>query len=53
MTIGPEFTHVGQPFIDQLVRMVRKHSTGNIDHHGATSGTGFWCTIRQELETYP
>ena len=36
MSTGPEFAHVEQPFIDQLVRTGWKHTTGNLDHPTAT-----------------
>ena len=30
MSAGPEFTYVEQPFLDQLVRMGWKHTTGSL-----------------------
>jgi len=41
MSSGPEFTIVEQPFIDQLVKMGWKHTTGNIDHPSVTDREEF------------
>ncbi len=38
---GPEFTEVEQPFIDQLVQMGWKHTTGNFDDPTATGRESF------------
>ena len=49
MSPGPEFEHVEQPFLDQLVRMGWKHTTGSLDFASATgaeasgSGAGARC----------
>lgn len=41
MSTGPEFTQVERPFLDQLVSMGWKHTTGNLDHPSATGREGF------------
>ncbi len=38
---GPEFTEVEAPFIDQLVRMGWKHTTGNFDDPSVTGRESF------------
>jgi type I restriction enzyme R subunit len=38
---GPEFTEVEEPFIDQLVRMGWKHTTGNFDDPSVTGRESF------------
>jgi len=38
---GPEFILVEQPFIDQLISMGWKYSTGNLDHPTATGRDNF------------
>ena len=38
---GPEFNLVEQPFIDQLISMGWKYSTGNLDHSTATGRDNF------------
>lgn len=41
MSTGPEFTYVEQPFIDQLIGMGWKFTTGNIDFPPATGRSSF------------
>ena len=41
MTPGPEFAEVEQPFIDQLVSMGWKFTTGNLDHPSVTARENF------------
>lgn len=41
MRTGPEYTEVEQPFIDQLVRMGWKHTTGSLDDPLATKRESF------------
>ena len=41
MTAGPEFETVERPFIEQLVAMGWKHTTGNLDFPSATSRESF------------
>lgn len=41
MTSGPEFTQVEQPFIDQLMSMGWKYTTGNLDHPSASGRQSF------------
>jgi type I restriction enzyme R subunit len=41
MSTGPEFAHVEQPFILQLVGMGWKHNTGNLDFPSATGRSSF------------
>jgi type I restriction enzyme R subunit len=41
MSTGPEFTHVENPFIDQLVSMGWKFTTGNLDWPPATGRQNF------------
>jgi len=38
---GPEFEHVEEPFLDQLVGMGWKHTTGNLDHPSTTGRETF------------
>jgi type I restriction enzyme R subunit len=38
---GPEYTHVEAPFVDQLVSMGWKHTTGSLDHPSATGRESF------------
>jgi hypothetical protein len=41
MSTGPALTHVENPFIDQLVSMMWKFTTGNLDHRSATGRESF------------
>ena len=41
MSSGPEFTEVEQPFLDQLVRMGWKHTTGSLHDPSATGRESF------------
>ena len=41
MSTGPEFTHVENPFIDQLVSMGWKFTSGNLDEPSATGRESF------------
>jgi type I restriction enzyme R subunit len=41
MSIGPEFEHVEQPFLDQLVGMGWKWTTGNLDHPSVSGRASF------------
>jgi len=41
MSTGPEFEHVEQPFIDQLMSMGWKHITGSLDHPSVTARENF------------
>ena len=41
MSAGPEFEQVEQPFIDQLVSMGWKHTTGNLDEPSVTARENF------------
>ena len=41
MSPGREFEHVEQPFLDQLVSMGWKHTTGNLDHATTTGRENF------------
>ena len=41
MSSGPEFERVEQPFIDQLVSMGWKFTTGNLDHPSVTGRENF------------
>ncbi len=41
MPTGPEFQHVEQPFLDQLIGMGWKFTTGNLDHPSATGRASF------------
>lgn len=41
MSTGPEFEHVEQPFLDQLVRMGWKWTTGSLDHPSVSGRESF------------
>ena len=41
MSAGPEFEQVEQPFIDQLVSMGWRHTTGNLDEPSVTARENF------------
>src|SRR5438093_3026853 len=41
MSPGPEFTYAEQPFIDQLIDMGWKWTTGNLDFPSATGRSSF------------
>jgi hypothetical protein len=40
MSSGPEFEHVEQPLIDQLISMGWKYTTGNLDDASVTIQNG-------------
>src|SRR6266702_7812454 len=48
MSLGPEFATVEQPFIDQLVRMGWKWTTGNLDFPSATGRSSFRDVLIQD-----
>ena len=51
MTIGPEFTEVEQPFIDQLVLMGWEHTPGSLEDPSLTGREGFReVLLLQELK---
>ncbi len=41
MSTGPEWIHAEKPFLDQLVSMGWKLTTGNLDHPSVTSRGSF------------
>ncbi|NOY26139.1 MAG: hypothetical protein GXP62_09735 [Oligoflexia bacterium] len=41
MTTGPEWTHAEEPFLDQLVQMGWKYTTGNLDDPTPTGRESF------------
>ncbi len=50
MSSGPEFAYVEEPFIDQLVGMGWKFTTGNLDFPSATGRSSFRdVIIRDDL----
>ena len=52
MSTGPEFEYVEQPFIDQLIGMGWKFTTGNLDHSTATGRGSFReVLIEDDLRT--
>ena len=51
MSSGPEYTEVEQPFIDQLIQMGWKYTTGNLDHASTSGRESFReVLIRDDLE---
>ncbi|MEM1008077.1 MAG: HsdR family type I site-specific deoxyribonuclease, partial [Myxococcota bacterium] len=48
MSSGPEFEKVENPFIDQLVSMGWKHTTGNLDHPDVSGRTNFREVILEQ-----